>query len=78
VEAESPTGEEYAAARLATVVSSQLQESADQIIESIHASVTQFRGAAPEAHSRMTDPIGVQNRSRWIVLLLERILLIRE
>jgi sigma-B regulation protein RsbU (phosphoserine phosphatase) len=49
VETENPTGEEYAAARLATVVSSHLQESADQLIESIHASVTQFRGAAPQA-----------------------------
>lgn len=49
VEAESPTGEEYSAARLATIVSSHLQESADQLIESIYASVIQFRGAAPQA-----------------------------
>jgi sigma-B regulation protein RsbU (phosphoserine phosphatase) len=49
VEAESPAGEEYSAARLAAIVSSHLQESADELIESIYASVTQFRGGAPQA-----------------------------
>lgn len=49
VEAESPAGEEYSVARLAALVSLHLQESADKLIESIHASVTQFRGAAPQA-----------------------------
>ncbi len=49
VEAESPAGEEYSAARLAALVSSHLQETADKLIESIHASVTQFRGEAPQA-----------------------------
>jgi serine phosphatase RsbU (regulator of sigma subunit) len=49
VEAESRAGEEYSAARLATLVRSHLQESADQLIESIYASVAEFRGATPQA-----------------------------
>jgi phosphoserine phosphatase RsbU/P len=49
VEAESPTGEEYSEERLATMVSSHPQESAEELVESIYSSVTQFRGATPQA-----------------------------
>jgi sigma-B regulation protein RsbU (phosphoserine phosphatase) len=49
VEAESPTGEQYSATRLAKLVSSYLHESAAALIESIYASVTQFREETPQA-----------------------------
>jgi serine phosphatase RsbU (regulator of sigma subunit) len=49
VEAESPTGEQYSATRLAKIVSSHLQESAGELIESIYASVTQFQGTTAQA-----------------------------
>ena len=48
VEAESPTGEQYSATRLATIVRSHLHEGADDLIENIFASVTQFRGTTPQ------------------------------
>jgi phosphoserine phosphatase RsbU/P len=48
VEAESPTGEQYSATRLAKIVSSHLQESASELIESIYASVTQFQGTTAQ------------------------------
>ena len=43
VEAENPDGEEYTAKRLAGIVSSHLQQSPGELIETIHASVIQFR-----------------------------------
>jgi serine phosphatase RsbU (regulator of sigma subunit) len=49
VEAESPTRELYSATRLAKIVSLHLQQSANELIESIHASVTQFRETTPQA-----------------------------
>jgi len=49
VEAESSTGEEYSEKRLATIVSSHPQESAEELVESIYSSVTQFRGTTPQA-----------------------------
>lgn len=49
VEAESSTGEEYSEKRLATIVSSHPQESAEEMVESIYSSVTQFRGTTPQA-----------------------------
>jgi len=47
VEAESPTGEQYSEKRLATIVSSHPQESAEELVEGIYSSVTQFRGTTP-------------------------------
>ena len=44
VEAQNPAGEEYSAKRLASIVSSHLQRSAGELIETIRASVTEFRG----------------------------------
>ncbi len=49
VEAENPTGEQYSARRLAKIVSSHPQESANELIESIHASVAQFRETTSQA-----------------------------
>ena len=49
VEAESPTGEEYSEKRLAAIVSSHPQESAEELVESIYSSVAQFRGTTPQA-----------------------------
>lgn len=49
VETESPTGEQYSATRLATIVRSRMQQSANELIESVYASVTQFRGTTPQA-----------------------------
>jgi len=49
VEAESSTGEEYSEKRLATIVSSHPHESAEELVESIYSSVTQFRGTTPQA-----------------------------
>ena len=43
VEAENPDGEEYTAKRLVRIVNSHLQQSAGELIETIHASVIQFR-----------------------------------
>ena len=42
VEAENPAGEEYSARRLATVVSSHLDQSPSELITMIHASVVEF------------------------------------
>ena len=42
VEAENPAGEEYSARRLATVVSSHLDQSPSELITTIHASVVEF------------------------------------
>jgi sigma-B regulation protein RsbU (phosphoserine phosphatase) len=44
VEAENPAGEQYSTQRLATVVSSHLQQSPRELIETIHASVVEFAG----------------------------------
>jgi serine phosphatase RsbU (regulator of sigma subunit) len=44
VEAESPAGEEYSARRLATTVSSHLQQNPGELVDTILASVTEFRG----------------------------------
>jgi serine phosphatase RsbU (regulator of sigma subunit) len=49
VETESPTGEQYSATRLATIVRSRMQQSATELIESVYASVTQFRGTTAQA-----------------------------
>ena len=49
VETESPTGEQYSATRLAAIVRSRMQQSANELIESVYASVTQFRGTTPQA-----------------------------
>jgi serine phosphatase RsbU (regulator of sigma subunit) len=49
VEAESSTGEEYSEKLLATIVSSNPQENAEELVESIYSSVTQFRGTTPQA-----------------------------
>jgi serine phosphatase RsbU (regulator of sigma subunit) len=49
VEAENPAGEEYSAQRLVMVVSSHLQQSPGELIETICASVTQFRQTTPLA-----------------------------
>ena len=46
VEAENPAGEEYSARRLATVVSSHLEQSPSELIETIHASVVEFAETA--------------------------------
>jgi phosphoserine phosphatase RsbU/P len=46
VEAQNPAGEEYSVKRLASVVSSHLQQSPGQLIEAIHASVIEFRGTS--------------------------------
>ncbi len=43
VEAQNPAGEEYSAKRLARIVSSNLQQSPGEVIETIHASIVQFR-----------------------------------
>jgi sigma-B regulation protein RsbU (phosphoserine phosphatase) len=43
VEAANPDGEEYAAKRLAEIVSSHRQQSPGDLIETIYASVIQFR-----------------------------------
>jgi sigma-B regulation protein RsbU (phosphoserine phosphatase) len=44
VEAQNPAGEEYSAKRLARIVSSHLQQSPRELIETILASVIQFQG----------------------------------
>jgi sigma-B regulation protein RsbU (phosphoserine phosphatase) len=44
VEAQNPAGEEYSAKRLAGIVSSHLQQSPGELIETILASVVQFQG----------------------------------
>jgi sigma-B regulation protein RsbU (phosphoserine phosphatase) len=44
VEAQNPAGEEYSAKRLSGIVSSHLQRSAGELIETIRASVVEFRG----------------------------------
>jgi serine phosphatase RsbU (regulator of sigma subunit) len=49
IEAESPTGEQFSATRLAKIVSSHLQESANELIESSHAPVTEFQGTTAQA-----------------------------
>ena len=49
VEAESPSGELYSATRLAKIVCSHPQGSANELIESIYASVAQFRETTPQA-----------------------------
>ena len=46
VEAQNPAGEEYSVKRLASVVSSHLQQSPGELIEAIHASVIEFRGTS--------------------------------
>jgi phosphoserine phosphatase RsbU/P len=43
VEAENPAGEQYSAQRLARIVSSHRQQSPSDLIETIYASVTDFR-----------------------------------
>ena len=43
VKAENPDGKEDTAKRLAGIVSSHLQQSPGELIETIHASVIQFR-----------------------------------
>jgi len=43
VEAENPAGEQYSAQRLARIVSSHLQQSPSELIETIYASVSDFR-----------------------------------
>lgn len=43
VEAQNPAGDEYSAKRLARIVSSNLQQSPSELIETIHASVLRFR-----------------------------------
>jgi len=43
VEAENPAGEEYSLQRLVMIVSSHLEQSPSELIETIYASVTQFR-----------------------------------
>lgn len=43
VEAENPAGEQYSAERLSKTVSLHLHQSASQLVETIYASVIQFR-----------------------------------
>jgi sigma-B regulation protein RsbU (phosphoserine phosphatase) len=43
VEAQNPAGEEYSAKRLTKIVSSNLEQSPGELIDTIHASITQFR-----------------------------------
>jgi serine phosphatase RsbU (regulator of sigma subunit) len=47
VEAENPAGEQYSATRLASVVSSHKQQSADELIEMIYSSVVAFSKGVP-------------------------------
>jgi sigma-B regulation protein RsbU (phosphoserine phosphatase) len=49
VEAENPAREQYSAARLASVVSSHMQQTADELIETVHSSVAEFCEGAPLA-----------------------------
>ena len=46
VEAQNPAGEEYSAKRLASIVSSHLQQRPGELIETIHASVIGFQGTS--------------------------------
>ena len=47
VEAENPAGEQYSGQRLARIVSSHLQQSSSELIETIYASVSDFRDNNP-------------------------------
>ena len=44
VEAENPAGEQYSATRLAKVVSLYPELSANELVETIYGSITEFRG----------------------------------
>ena len=49
VEAENPAGEQYSAARLAKIVSAYPERSANELVETIYGSITEFRGTKPLA-----------------------------
>jgi hypothetical protein len=44
VEAENQAGEQYSATRLANIASMYSQQSADELVETIYRSITEFRG----------------------------------
>lgn len=44
VEAENQAGEQYSATRLAKIASMYSQQSADELVETIYRSITEFRG----------------------------------
>ena len=46
VEAQNPAGEEYSVQRLARIVSSHLQQTPSELIDTIHASVIEFQGTS--------------------------------
>jgi sigma-B regulation protein RsbU (phosphoserine phosphatase) len=46
VEAQNPAGEEYSVQRLARIVSSHLQQTPSELIDTIYASVIEFQGTS--------------------------------